>query len=102
MFGLAYVFGRIHESGGLLSGVRFGVLLGVPTVGLASVGIYWTFDIGDRSGALASATLFLRMVAVGAVIGAASRPSRPGAIRPPGGRAPSEAGATGPPCRDGA
>lgn len=51
---------------------------------------------------MAGTILFIRMVAVGAVMGAACRPASLSVIRPPRGPAPSSTGEGAPPFQDGA
>jgi hypothetical protein len=76
-FVLAIVFAKGYSGGnGILEGFRFGTLMAFFCVSFVSVGLYAQLNIGLRMAVMSGAQLFLEMVIVGTVIGAAYQPSR--------------------------
>jgi hypothetical protein len=77
VFVLAIVFAKGYAGGnGALEGFRFGSLMAFFTVGFVSVSMYAQVNIGLRMAVIGGAQLFLEMVIIGTVIGAAYEPER--------------------------
>ena len=75
---LAVVFAKGYAGGnGALEGFRFGSLMAFFTVGFVSMSMYAQVNIGLRMAIIGGAQLFLEMVIIGTVIGAAYEPERP-------------------------
>jgi hypothetical protein len=77
VFVLAVVFAKGYAGGnGALEGFRFGSLMAFFCVGFVSVSMYAQVNIGLRMAVIGGAQLFLEMVIIGTVIGAAYEPDR--------------------------
>ena len=77
VFVLAVVFAKGYAGGnGALEGFRFGSLMAFFCVGFVSVSSYAQLNIGLRMAVIGGAQLFLEMVIIGTVIGAAYEPNR--------------------------
>ena len=77
VFVLAIVFAKGYAGGnGALEGFRFGSLMAFFCVGFVSVSLYAQVNIGLRMAVMGGAQLFLEMIIIGTVIGAAYQPER--------------------------
>ncbi len=77
VFVLVVVFAKGYAGGnGALEGFRFGSLMALFTVGFVSVSLYAQLNIGLRMAVMGGAQLFLEMIVIGTVIGAAYQPER--------------------------